>query len=485
MAQSQASQQLGAGCGVLFALPFIGFGLYIAATTARGALADPGRLERWLPVGFGLLFAGVGVAIALGALVGARKLAAARRLREANPGEPWRWREDWAAGLIRHSARGSVIGPWLFALFWNAISMPAAFLGLPKLWREGNWAGLLLLLFPLVGVLLLAWAIHSTLRALRFGDSELQLETVPAPVGGILSGSVSVRGDWAQRHGAILRLLCVRRVTTGSGKQRSTRETVLAELQETLPPGGASGGPRGEFLPIRLALPSEGEPTDQEDVNNQVLWKLEVRSPDIPGVDFFATFELPVFGRTTGTESAAGVPAAEPAPLPPDPRRMETSISGDPMGGVRYALRPFRQPWAAIGLGLFMLAWSGGLVLMVVKGAPIPALVVVGLFYLLFAWVWLQLALGASEVRIVNGELRFRGGLFARGRERSWTAGEIAGFTIKPGMTAGNTSYYDVHLQPRSGGAVRVLASLREREEARWLAAELAQALGIKPDPAA
>ena len=55
MAQSQVSAKVGAGCGVLFALPFIGFGLFFAAMGAKAALADPRRVTNWIPVGFGLL----------------------------------------------------------------------------------------------------------------------------------------------------------------------------------------------------------------------------------------------------------------------------------------------------------------------------------------------------------------------------------------------------------------------------------------------
>ena len=45
-----------------------------------------------------------------------------------------------------------------------------------------------MLLFPLVGIGLLVWAIRATLRYRRYGISLLELTTLPAPVGHALEG---------------------------------------------------------------------------------------------------------------------------------------------------------------------------------------------------------------------------------------------------------------------------------------------------------
>lgn len=56
---------------------------------------------------------------------------------------------------------------WLFAFFWNALSFPIAILAVPQVVRDGEWAGLLVLLFPLVGVGLLWAAASATVTAVR------------------------------------------------------------------------------------------------------------------------------------------------------------------------------------------------------------------------------------------------------------------------------------------------------------------------------
>jgi hypothetical protein len=56
---------------------------------------------------------------------------------------------------------------WLFAFFWNAISVPIAILVVPPAIQEGEWAALFVLLFPVIGMLLLWGAIAATIKAVR------------------------------------------------------------------------------------------------------------------------------------------------------------------------------------------------------------------------------------------------------------------------------------------------------------------------------
>ncbi len=54
---------------------------------------------------------------------------------------------------------------WVFAFFWNAMSWPIAFLAVPDIVESGEWLGLLVLLFPLVGLGLLWAAVSATWNA--------------------------------------------------------------------------------------------------------------------------------------------------------------------------------------------------------------------------------------------------------------------------------------------------------------------------------
>ncbi len=60
---------------------------------------------------------------------------------------------------------------WGFGLLWNGISLPLAIIGLPNLWAEGSYFGMVLLaFFPLFGVLILWSAVVTTWHVLRDGS---------------------------------------------------------------------------------------------------------------------------------------------------------------------------------------------------------------------------------------------------------------------------------------------------------------------------
>src|SRR5207253_2971020 len=56
---------------------------------------------------------------------------------------------------------------WIFAFFWNAITLPAYIFLVSDAIQRRDWIWLVLLILPLIGVLLLWGAITATFRAIR------------------------------------------------------------------------------------------------------------------------------------------------------------------------------------------------------------------------------------------------------------------------------------------------------------------------------
>jgi len=69
-------------------------------------------------------------------------------------------------------------GLWFFAIIWNAISFPIAALAVPQAIAEDEWGVLLVLIFPLIGLLLLWGAAAATFK--RFFTHEQQARA-PTP----------------------------------------------------------------------------------------------------------------------------------------------------------------------------------------------------------------------------------------------------------------------------------------------------------------
>ena len=73
----------------------------------------------------------------------------------------------------RRRASAESLGPlaklWLMTFFWNVISIPLTMVALPDLIADGKWAGLMILLFPAVGAVLLYGAVMGTWKRVREG----------------------------------------------------------------------------------------------------------------------------------------------------------------------------------------------------------------------------------------------------------------------------------------------------------------------------
>lgn len=209
---------------------------------------------------------------------------------------PWQ-QKKWASGPLQDSNRHAGCLLLGVAVFWNGISWAVA---VPTvLDPSAGGARFFVLLFPLVGVGLAAAAVHAILRRRRYGAATFELATLPGVIGRAIAGQVLVERGLETESDVMLTLKCVRKVVTGSGKQRKTTETKLWESTQQLPGTVAAAGVIR--IPVAFAIPPEAEPTDERNSRDMVQWHLEVSSA-LEGVDFYAKFEVPVF-RTA--ESAA------------------------------------------------------------------------------------------------------------------------------------------------------------------------------------
>jgi hypothetical protein len=470
----------GIGCLVLFLLPFAGIGLFAAVQVVRFAAAGDWKQAGFFVI-FALVFGGVGVGGIIGALVGRRVVAERAALEARHPDAPWLWRADWAAGRIEDGGRQAMWAGWAFAGFWNLVSLPAAWFGTQAALTGGKPAALVALLFPLVGIGLLVWAVRATLRYRRYGVSVLELSQVPGVVGRAISGAVRTTSPVHPPDGFQVRLVCSRRVVRGGGKNRSTSETVLWEEERRVQAQADKTG-RGTTtsIPFAFPIPPDASPSNAANPRDVVLWRLRVGAA-VPGVDYEATFEVPVF-RTAASDLPPGdgdaVPAVEP-PVPADYRqppesRIQVTTN---RRGTEILFPAARNPGVAAGATLFLLIWGGATGFMLSAGAPGFLIVVFALFGLLILWGVLELWLRVTRVTADAGTVVLSSGYLLPARERRLPMSEIADVKAKIGMQAGGAPYYDLVLVGTDGRSVTAGHALRDKREAEWLAATLKQAL--------
>jgi hypothetical protein len=245
--------------------------------------------------------AAVGVALMLAGAIGAlalvrRHVDAVRdaKLRAAHPDSPWMWRTDWASGRIRQQRGVWLLFGWPLAFLLLGFALQVVAQGLQP-GMEFEPLSLLALAVPL-GVF--AWAVLSTARRLKYGRSELVLETVPVVVGGVLKGRIEAPiRNWtpqADGKGISAKLSSIHTWTTGTRKQRSSHHTVLWSDEQQVPAPSIDVSVNGIAIPVTFSLPSGVPSTDKRNADDQFFWQLDVRAAQ-PGLDYHEWFEVPVF----------------------------------------------------------------------------------------------------------------------------------------------------------------------------------------------
>jgi hypothetical protein len=477
----QLSSRMATGCVILFLAPFAAAGTFCAVQAVRWANAGVWRNAIFLGIG-ALTFGGVGFGGLAGMRVAYRRMKEADALQAAHPEEPWLWRRDWASGRIEDSTRDTLLGAWIFATLWNLISLPGGYVGVRAALYEGKPAGLVALLFPLVGLWLLVRAVHATIRKHKHGISRLELSTIPGVIGHTLAGTIRAPVDLQPADGFQVSLTCIRRVTTRSGKSSSTSESMLWQEERRIE-GEQSRDYAGmkTSIPISFQLPPDVEASDPTNSNNRVIWQLQV-SASVPGVDYDSTFEVPIF-RTSASEQLStydtGASSGSPDPAayrqPADSRIAMTTNRR----GTEILFPAARNPGPAVGMTVFMVIWWASLGLQLYLKAPIIFPIVTGVFGILITLFALDLWFKVSRVTVDSGMLTVATGYLGPGRERKLTAGEVADVVAAIGMQAGKTVYYDVVIRRKDGKKTTAGRSVRDKREAEWLAATIKKALGI------
>jgi hypothetical protein len=471
---------LGIGCIVLFLLPFAGVGVFTATMAVQRAAARNWTEALFLAL-FAITFGGVGLGGIAAALAGRRNLKEQAALMARHPESPWLWRADWASGRIVDSGRAAMVTAWIFAALWNLISFPGAFLGVRAAMREGKHAALLALLFPLVGIGLIFWAVRSTLRYRKYGVSRLELSTIPGVIGRTLTGMVRAPASMQPEEGFRVTLSCVRRVTTGGGKNRSTSESVIwQDEQRVKGEPSRTAAALETHIPVAFRLPADARPCDDTDSGGRVLWRLRL-SADVPGVDYESVFQVPVF-RTSASDQ----------PLSADEERVTQQqlvvtgyqqpadsriVVSSNRRGTEILFPAARNPGAAASLSFFLLLWLGCMALQVYLQAPLVFPIITGIVGLLILIGVLDLWLAVSRVAVDAGTLTWATGYLAPGRDRTLQASDIADVVAAIGMQAGTTVYYDVVVVRKNGKKIRVGRSLGDKREAEWLAGTIKRAI--------
>lgn len=473
------------GCGYVVAVI-----LFLAGAGLLAAMVAKYRQvgERFSPEVVALAALGAAFLVGTGAYLrfahrSVREFEAEEQRRRQHPDQPWKWRKEWLGPAIASKDAAGVGLYWFLTVLVNAISTPAAYgiLTNPDVPKPAYLA----LIFPVIGVGMLWTAVYKTMQWRKFGRTQFLPSTMPGALGGYLGGVIEVPARIALEKDARLTLKCLRRVTSGSGKQRHTTETVVWEREERIPAEKWLSGPGQTQIPVLFHIMAGQPATDLETVNNQVVWRLAATG-EVPGIDFETTFEVPVFD--TGETAAAPAPGAPllDAYRPPTLDAAELARIGIRRNAAGWVFDSGHL-WVSklvstlLAIGLTWLLWS-------FVGQDVVWIVwaVVGMFAF-FAWlVALDLWSARCELRIEGGDLVVREGRVRGARERRVARADVADIRAAKSLGIGGQQYHRLLLVgrgigeaaarsagPRPGGADETFRARKLRFQLKQLGKEL------------
>jgi hypothetical protein len=273
--------------------------VYVDPDEPSEAILD--RSLRWGLIGFKSIFLFTFGGIGLGLIIFVFRTPKEKDLSDSRYlDSPWLANDKWQTAVIKSGSKTAMYASWAFAAFWNLISAPLPFVIYTEVTEKNNLPALFGILFPLVGIGLITWAVKRTLEWNRFGAAPVTLDPFPGSIGGHVGGTIDVNLPYDASTQFSLTLTSLRSYISGSGKNRSRSES--AEWQDTQV-AHMSSGPKGSRLSFRFAVPENLEESDaDQSEGSYYLWRLNIRA-DLPGVDIDRDYEIPVYA--TAENSAA------------------------------------------------------------------------------------------------------------------------------------------------------------------------------------
>jgi len=446
----------------------------------------------------------IGAGLMVGAVYGYKLLKKQEAIKAANPDSPWLWRADWATSRASSESRNSIIGWWLGTILASMIVVPILSTALPPLLRNSDPKALVLFGLCLFPAILLTGALRATMRRERYGKTYLEFNSLPFSPGKHVSGQIQLRLPTSAPHGVDLRLACIRRIVTGSGKQQSTHEIVLWQSDQNVPQGSLASGPLGTAIPVDFGIPQDAYETDHEQPRDQLLWLLTAKA-DVPGVDYSDKFEVPVFrtarntasppaadtfasgfastfssGAAAGTAPAFDSDSSEvSAPLHP---KVVVSTTND--GSTEFYFPAFRNRSQTLGLLLFTSLWTGIVYFLAHSKAPWFFAAVFGFFDLLLIYGFFQSAFGSTRIVVGAGKIISQRKMLGGGSPREISFGDVQSVVASVGIQGTNATggSYRLCLRTKSGKDFSLADNIADRQEARWIVGQIEKLVGLKTD---
>ncbi len=471
---------------------------YVNPDNPNEAVID--KSIRWSMLGFQsiflFVFGGVGLAIIIFGRYAKKKAAKEQKLQQLFPDEPWNWKDEWQSNRFKATTGAGFKVLLGFAILWNLIAIPSSVGAMIQFFETLEYKLLIVLLFPLVGIGLLIASYVAFVRHKRYGTSELVLQQTPIAIGGINRGTIEVPNDKGNDRSfgkpleAVITLTCQRKITTGSGKNRSTKTTII--WQDDRRVRSSIKGHNTSSYAFEFNVPEDLPQSDESNQSNRVEWVLKIEREQ-PGIDLKLQFIVPgyVVAHRVALEAAETDLFASGAASSNDSYSggqshlgnwknldIEDSVTSQ---GNRYNFSAFRHIGFAISMIVFGLIFSSiGIGVNVIGDAPIIFLIAFGGFGLLMLILGLRQLTYRSEVTVRAGQLQFSSGHLMMSAPRVIQRSKIDSITAESNMSVGDKQVFHVTAKLTDGSKVVLAKNLLMRSDVESFIEKLKNEIGIR-----
>lgn len=492
----------------LFSMIFVGVGAFVIIGYHMGLVGLGGQTPPIFIYIFGAVFSGIGVWTFVSTLRSRRKQAEGQQKLKKHADAPWRARPEWRSPefVDESTIDKSII---LFAIVWNGISWPITYIFLRDVMGADDveTAAFLVFIFPLIGLGFIGAVVYQWLRARKYGKSRLELDRLPArlgqPVGGLIATGVDA-GEGPE-EGFKVQLSCFRQYVTYRRDSDGDRTKRIERDVQWRDEAHVRGRPYGDGskleVPFSFEVPSDAPASTPLKSETRMLWEVQITA-DVPGIDYQAAFEIPVFppdettadedGREDGTANEAsgavlrgdGSPGGDPAEIdrgttslpdteesgtareeskaePSQPRDLDTDIDAPVTdgiqvdrlagSGVEIRLTPERTRKQGFILG------GIGLVLFVSGFLVFSASILFGLILLGFGGLMLyggmQNLTNETVVRVAAGQVAVTHTGIGMPEDLTFEAQHLGGARVSVSSHGKDQTTYALHLLVSGGDA--------------------------------
>lgn len=395
----------------------------------------------------------------------------------------WRSRADWASGRIESTHAETAIAQIVFGGLFVVAGV--IMLGTIVVRLDVPLAVKAFAVLPaLLGAALVRSGVRLRRQLAAHGKPLLALRTVPGEIGFEVGGRIVFPAAADELVGREFRvtLRCVHRVVSGTGKNRSTRDTERWRDEAVL---RAARGPEDvAYADWTARVPIDREPTRLTPRDDRILWLLDVHAAGAGGTQL-AAFEVPVV-RTERTEAALGgespetfgseLPVAGLAPRRPDDR---SGIGVDERNGaltVQVAanrLPRLTRLLAALGIGLL----GACVLLLMLDGVPLLLPVVFGVFAALVLVSAAISGLRSARLDVTREGLVFRQTLLGMQHERLVRRAEIASVGTRVNAVMDQRELRQLFVLTPEGRRIALFGGIDGEAEAAWLSEAVQRSL--------